>query len=120
MQTSTLRSVFMYTLVALALIAAIVLGIQAVKNRSHTVSANNGQTQNPQPTTPQPQTPPATSTPDPKPAPAPQVSGANTQQPTHVPATGSDDLVVTTLALSSLVAASMFYLQSRRRLVALG
>jgi hypothetical protein len=144
MQTSSMvRSVVVYTLVALVLGAAIFGGLLVTKSRNSTV-ANAPQPVATQPKTdtnkqPAQQTPPAAKpdasakptpaapAPTPKPNPVAAVTPPKTSStqsakpstPVSVPATGTDDTVVAVMALMGLVFAGFMYAQSRRRLLTL-
>lgn len=137
--SSTMRSVVVYGLVGLALLGAIILGIQVAKNRSSIVSnsdsskpavAQQPATQQPtsndqqnQQNSDQPKTDNPANNETPPPIPAPTDSSdsntsttGSTSGPSRVPATGGTDLLIMPLALAGLVFAASVYVQSRRRL----
>jgi cytoskeletal protein RodZ len=120
--SSTSRSVLVYGLVALVLFGAVLLGVQLVRNRNTIVASTQPPTAQPtgqQPTN-NPSTPaPTTSTPTPSSTPASPSNKPVLPQPTHVPATGADDVMVAAVALGSAVWMVFLYRQSRRRLTTL-
>ncbi len=131
MQLSSItRSVIVYGLVGLALLGAIILGLQIAKNRSNIIGGTTqtaaAEKKQPAASQSQPQSEPQpqpsedkTSTPAPAPT-TPGTLGDSTSTSSFVPATGSSDVIVASMALAGLVFAVAIYVQSRRRLTALG
>jgi hypothetical protein len=134
--TTTTRSILVYGIIGLALLAAVVLGVQFAKNRSAQVASSGNQPQiaasdqqQPAPSSDQqggaqePSTPPPSEpTPeedqnegtalgsDNEPAPQPSI---------RVPATGTEDVILMTLAMSLSGFSAVVYFKSRRRLMTL-
>lgn len=130
---NTLRSLLIFVLIGGLLLAGVVLGMRWAKGRSDQIAAQQSQpqTQSPPPQQEQEKKP---EQPTPQPAGAPQPGGAQQpsdnkpapQQPTpvtavaapsHVPATGAEDIILPIFALAATMFAAVNYMQSRRRLI---
>jgi hypothetical protein len=137
--TTTTRSVLVYGIIGLALLAAIVLGVQFAKNRSVQIASTNNQpqtaaTEGQPPAAPeqgggttQDNPPPAS---DPNQNAEPQDEGEGTalgnadrsdnpEPSIRVPATGSEDVALMTIATSLAGFSAVVYFKSRRRLMTL-
>jgi hypothetical protein len=132
--TTTTRSVLVYGIIGLALLAAVVLGVQFAKNRSAEVATTNNQ---PQTASTEGQQPPAAteqqgggseqeSTPpasDPNEASEDEGTAlGNADQSEEgssisVPATGAEDILLMTLAMSLSGFSAVVYFKSRRLLM---
>jgi len=125
-QNNTVRSLLLFFIIGVLLLAAVILGVRWARGRSDQIASSNSQPAVQQPTEQQtqeqkqPEPQPATSAPSPqpttglnKPATAPVASST----PSHVPATGIEDAILPIVALAATVFAASTYAQSRRRLV---
>ncbi|HET9411243.1 MAG TPA: hypothetical protein VFO38_00100 [Candidatus Saccharimonadales bacterium] len=125
---NTLRSLLIYVLIGGLLLAGVVLGMRWAKGRSDQIATQQSQPQTQSPSPQEPEKKPEPSAPQPVTAPQPSTQQPSAEKPlaqsaptvaapSHVPATGAEDIILPIFALAATMFAAVNYMQSRRRLI---
>lgn len=118
------RPIILYIIIAIALVAALVLGVWWAKNRANQYAQQPITEQVSQPqgeSVPEVASQPPVQSPDPAETasvpPAPTMTQPEPSTPVIVPATGAEQVILPITSVSLFVFAALSYIRARRRLV---